>query len=667
MFNLDLKKGEFPIIIKPNLGQPILINLKEYRDENGNYIKNVTFDAILIALPNQSIEEILRFFHLNIFIQPILKDSGEFFERRGDRYPLEISEIKKIKLDNEYNTLLNEEDCIYYDLTKGLFEIEDIYGKRKTLYKITFLIKFIKLIDNLIKKLNQNLLLFDIIHQIPNHLEEKVNYHSIAFYYDKNWKNFRFIHATDFHVARRNDFLMKYIKDKAREKIRLNRRKRKNLSRNDMFTLTRDFEYREEFQDHRLEDLRYAKYNFNYNLRLLIEFINNEVRKNRLDFVLMSGDLIDYLTIARGNYQYKNNLHVFIDILLGINRGLDKPPYLIEKEYINKYEILAPVFTIVGNHDYRKGHYSLRIGTVHKIFGLKHKDIIGYHDIKFFNYFKALYSKNKFLRDYLKYINPNLNFRLKIGNDFNLIFIDTGQDSIADMHDLMKGGPSTKGLKDYQLDILRAYIKLAGDEKIIIVMHTPPISPNLSRLKKWKFKRKFKLKRKLRWEDFYEYNLKNYIGNARLEKILNLKYQTIMYNWSNLLKIFTGSDKKIRRKVDLILCGHTHTLKEFRLKEVKKEEADKINLGFYIAPIFINVPCEVYTNNYRVIFQSFRDPMNLKIWFDVHKPFIFQTQAIGPISLNYKYKPPGFRYITVEQNQVRYVKVYSLHLKESNL
>jgi len=30
MFKLDLTEGDFPIILKPNLGQPTLINIREF-------------------------------------------------------------------------------------------------------------------------------------------------------------------------------------------------------------------------------------------------------------------------------------------------------------------------------------------------------------------------------------------------------------------------------------------------------------------------------------------------------------------------------------------------------------------------------------------------------------------------------------------------------------
>lgn len=662
MFELNLEEGKYPIILKPSLGQPIFLNLRDFRDINGKYDEAINFNAFIITLPEQSTKKILEYF-LSTYIQPVLADEGEFENRRGKRYPIYLTSIEKIvKRDFEQINSMSEEDCIALDIYERALDVKDLFGYRKQLYKVNFQIKEIKSLEKLINKEKSRFILFDLVHDLPNYMDDKMNYHSIAIF-DKDWSDFKFIHATDIHVSRRNDFIEKFLRDKAIGKIRRFKKHKKSIDEEDIFILRRDFEFLEEFQTDLIDRLKKGKFNFNYNLRLLIDFINEKVREGELDCVLITGDLIDYLKIGRGNYQYENNFQVFLDILLGINRDVDKPPYLGKvKNLMNKKEIMAPIFTMVGNHDYRKGHYSIRLGKVYKIFGFTKKDVKGYHDLKFFNYFNALRSRNKYLKDYFRYININLNYKIKIKN-YNFIFLDTGQDSIADMHDLLKGGPSTKGIKDFQIDLLREYIRLSGDEKIFVVMHTPPVSPSFGKFKRWRLRRKFGLNRKLEWSDFYEHKLKKYTGSARLEKILNLKYQTIMYNWKTLMKILTGSDEKVRRKVDLVLCGHTHTLKEFRLKEVQKGESETINLGFFIAPIYINVPVKIYANRYRDIFRAFKDPLELKAWFDVKKPFVLQTQAIGPINTSYKFKPPGFRYFTFANNQLVGADIFTLHLK----
>ncbi|MFO8017947.1 MAG: metallophosphoesterase [Promethearchaeia archaeon] len=660
---MDLSQGIYPIIVKPNLGYPEIINLKDYVDQNDNLQEEVRFTAYIITIPKQSVQEILEYFYSNIYYQPILSETGPFAERRGERYPLHVKKISKIKkLDFRDQPVLSKENCIIWDMYNKMLQIDDVFGDRTKLYKVSIKVKKIKHIQQLFKQTNQDLLLCDIIHDIPNRIDAKINFHSLAIF-NKDMKDFHFIHASDFHVARRNDFIGQFLKEKVRHKLQRYKHDKKKLAKIDKTILNRDFEYKEGIQKERFEELRFAKYNFNYNLRKLIAFINDRVKQNKLDFVLCGGDLIDYLDIARGNYQYENNVHVLLDIILGRNRGLDKYPYFQDKEFINRKELLAPIFTMVGNHDYRKGHYSITLGHARKIYGFTKNDIKGYHDFKFFNYFTALRSRDKNLRDYFRYFNPNLNYKIQIGESYHFIFIDTGEDSVADLHDFLKASPSTKGLKDYQIDLLRSFVKLSKDGKVVVVTHTPPVSPSLGRIKRWRFKRKFNLKRKLKWADFYERNLEKYVGDPSLEKLLNLKYQTVMYNWEDLLKIFIGADKEIRRKVDLIFCGHTHTLKEFRLKET--QETERINMGFYIAPIYLEIPCHIYTSKYRKKFEQFEDKEKLDIWFDVNKPFIFQTQAVGPISLNYKFKPPGFRLLKVEDYHLTENRVFSLHLKDS--
>ncbi|MFX1396350.1 MAG: metallophosphoesterase family protein [Promethearchaeota archaeon] len=657
MFSLNLRKGKYPIIISPNIGQPLLINFRDFRDKNGKFIQKISFNAYVLGISSQNTQEILNQFYMNTFIQPILKDEGSFEKRRGKKYLLQVVEIEKLnKIELRNPAVLNKDNCIAWDVYKSLSRSKNPFGKRNTLYKIVFKVKGKHDLSELFSATDRNCLLCDLIYDVPNLSVDKVNYHAAAFY-NKHWEDFNFIHATDFHVARRNDFISKFLKDRLRQNIL----KSKKLTESEELFLNRKFSFKEGIQEEKLDELRFAKYNFNQNLRMLIEYINRLVNAKILDFVLMTGDLIDYIEIARGNYQYKNNFFVFLDILLGQNRGQDKPPFLNEEEYTNKKEILAPLFTTVGNHDYRKGHYSVRMGGTRQIFGMTRKDVRHYTDIKFFNYPKALYSRDKFLRYYIRYFNPNLNYLVRIGDQYNFIFLDTGQDSITNLHDLLRGSPSTKGLKDEQIDLLRNYIKLSGDEKIIIVMHSPPVSPSLTYFKKRKFKKIMNLKRNIEWSDLYEDNLRKHMGSGRLETHINLKYQTIMYNWKKFLRICTGSDKYVKRKVDLVLCGHTHSLKEFRLREVKKEKASSAHQKIYLAPIYVDVPCEIYAGIYRNVINNFNNSQELQAWFDVNKPFIFQTQAIGPLSLYYKIKPPGFRYFSIKKNQITKASVFSLH------
>jgi hypothetical protein len=124
----------------------------------------------------------------------------------------------------------------------------------------------------------------------------------------------RFIHATDLHVSLRND-----IYDTA-----LNRRE------NDAgAAATVPF------------------VNFNQNLRRFIEHANDLADQGKLDFVLLLGDLVDFIKHNYGDQDDygENNWRLLCDILLGAEaRGV---------QAAKKPGIKVPVFTSTGNHDWR--------------------------------------------------------------------------------------------------------------------------------------------------------------------------------------------------------------------------------------------------------------------------------------------------------------------------
>jgi hypothetical protein len=133
---LDLTKGSFPIIIKPNLGQPVFLNLKRKTETSGSTHR---FKSYVIAMQSHSVETILESFISNIFIQPILKEEGDFEKRRGEKYPIKPIEINKVeKLDFERHGMLREENCIAHDFHRVPLDINEIFGKRKALYEIIF-------------------------------------------------------------------------------------------------------------------------------------------------------------------------------------------------------------------------------------------------------------------------------------------------------------------------------------------------------------------------------------------------------------------------------------------------------------------------------------------------------------------------------------------------
>ncbi|MGO9136915.1 MAG: metallophosphoesterase family protein [Syntrophales bacterium] len=119
-------------------------------------------------------------------------------------------------------------------------------------------------------------------------------------------RGLNFIHLTDLHIALRNDLYNENLRDEA-----------------STFN------------------------NFNENLRRFIRYANKLADEGELDFVLVLGDLVDFLRHGfneREDYGH-NNLEVFRNLILGHgNEKLRPDPNMGLK---------MPIFTTTGNHDWR--------------------------------------------------------------------------------------------------------------------------------------------------------------------------------------------------------------------------------------------------------------------------------------------------------------------------
>ena len=158
----------------------------------------------------------------------------------------------------------------------------------------------------------KNYQLYDIILKFPSRI------HAIAphaVYVKDSWHDFNFIHATDIHVSRRLDGFRKFFRDK------------------NMDDAVRNFN------------------NFNDNFREFIQYANRLHRQGKLDFIMMTGDLVDYCFEDGGKGYHLNNYVYFENII----RGLTGKPDQVQND-----ELIVPVFTSLGNHDYRvKAYYPM--------------------------------------------------------------------------------------------------------------------------------------------------------------------------------------------------------------------------------------------------------------------------------------------------------------------
>ncbi|GAG56680.1 unnamed protein product, partial [marine sediment metagenome] len=80
-----------------------------------------------------------------------------------------------------------------------------------------------------------------------------------------------------------------------------------------------------------------------------------------------------------------------------------------------KIKLLCPIFTTVGNHDYRPYHYDLTWAEMYKKIGLNAAEAIALNQLFSASPISALVKSTMALKGYLSEINPSFNFFLSLG------------------------------------------------------------------------------------------------------------------------------------------------------------------------------------------------------------------------------------------------------------
>lgn len=151
------------------------------------------------------------------------------------------------------------------------------------------------------------------------------NYHAV-YIREKNWEQFSFFHITDMHVSYRNDSIPEVIRRVTGSSPR-------------------------------------TYINYNDRVRAFISFCNTMHKHGELDFILATGDLVDYVKenwVAR-HRENLDNFNILRDLFIGIPTRSkewigDEEIFTTERE---GEELRVPIFTVLGNHDYRKNEYPL--------------------------------------------------------------------------------------------------------------------------------------------------------------------------------------------------------------------------------------------------------------------------------------------------------------------
>ena len=104
-------------------------------------------------------------------------------------------------------------------------------------------------------------------------------------------------------------------------------------------------------------------------------------------------------------------------------------------------ELLCPIFTVPGNHDFRPYHYDLRWANLYKKIGLNGNEAIALNEETMANPISSITKSFRALKAYLIEINSSLDYSLKLGENM-FVFLNSGSDSFKNIIDFVSGHPS---------------------------------------------------------------------------------------------------------------------------------------------------------------------------------------------------------------------------------
>ncbi|MFX1568593.1 MAG: metallophosphoesterase [Promethearchaeota archaeon] len=515
----------------------------------------------------------------------------------------------------------------------------NVFGDLSQFYKVTIEFTLNKEVLKFLKE--RNFIMFDI-----QSMNNQINYHSLVISKQK-WENFTFVHATDLHLAERNDRIYGIVKKWTQSSVKENVEDFFDIMKKKLKISKKKKEEEEKFSEIKIP-LRKRLINPNNQFRRFIKLMNQKVLDNELDFIVITGDIVDYTVLSRlskkirklneFNYEESNWL-TFKNIVLSI------PSEKKYKGVLRGEELNCPIFTTLGNHDYRPFHYDLTWAEMYKKIGLNASEAIALNELFSASPITALTKTTLALKGYLSEINASFDFSIKLGNSL-FIILNTGSDSFKNLRDLITGHPSVTGISFKQIKYLENLINnvITNNTNTFLFLHGPPLNTGGKRYKINIFEKKgsrFITKKLSEFKESLIKKMGKQISAARIDGVFNMKYGSISTNWEKLVKF-------CKDYCILTLAGHTHDSKEFRLENAE------IKTSVYDAPPFrlkrIENPAAIYYDNYSELHDTAKS-------IKLNGPFVVQTPALGLGSYRNPDTAGGYREIIVKDGELQSFKI----------
>ena len=306
--------------------------------------------------------------------------------------------------------------------------------------------------------------LYDFCYTAPDGTMQEVSPHAV--YARSSYENCAFTHVTDIHVSRRLDGVTEKLKKEG------------------------------------LHDGAASFNNFNDMFRDFVRYANAMHDAGDLDFVLATGDLVDYVYEDEDRRGGPGNFALLRDMILG------RSPYPDGDRRAE--ELRLPIFTVLGNHDYRANAYpfALRISAAgvgikdvnqFSALNLTEKEaeaVFGRAEVsvtnadRFLEIDKGMRQKTSY---YFERINRAGSYLIKAG-PHRIVMIDSRWDAGMpdglldaiggalgfggeDVRALLGGGPNSVGPQDSDVDLLKLAIREAGREGTVVLgIHAPLVN-----------------------------------------------------------------------------------------------------------------------------------------------------------------------------------------------